>query len=312
MPTLFVDLAAKQIYTLIGKGGAKDGTFPTFVSLGKSYSSKQLKCMAFWDRFRKKKPDTKPNTEYATRHCFVLCKTVAPVDLSNAASVVSEVFGAGYSVVVDEKNIITVARGDDSVGFLAHMPVAIPGGEAEENADGNFLWPDGRKEAAAHRAHVIVTNIGAGDQSPIQSAIAVSQLALVALKLFDGIGVYWGNASVCNSRAVFEDFCQDMSEEHVPVPVWLRFQLVRASNDEVGLYTLGMQQFDLMDIEVDRCTMDVSDLFDFVSNIAHYLIQSGPVIADGNTVGGTAEERIVVRHRPSMIDKKKRVYKIVF
>jgi hypothetical protein len=103
-----------------------------------------------------------------------------------------------------------------------------------------------------------------------------------------------------------------MSDEHVPVPVWLRFQLVRASEDGIGMYTLGMRQFDLMDIEVDRCTMDVGDLFEFVSNIAHYLIQSGPVIADGNTVGGSVEERILVHHRPSLIDKKKTVYKIVF
>lgn len=276
------------------------------------YAIRQRKHMPFFDRFRKKKPDKASKAEHATRHCFVLCKSDGPQDLSNAASIVSDVFGAGYSAGYDEKNIVTVARGDETMGFLAHMPAAIPGAEAEENADRNFLWPEGREEASSHRSHVIVTNIGAGEQSPIQSAIAVSRLALVALRLFDGIGVYWGNASVCNSRAVFQDFCHDMSDEHVPVPVWLRFQLVRTADDGIGMYTLGMRQFDLMDIEVDRCTMDASDLFEFVSNIAHYLIQSGPVIADGNTVGGSAEERILVHHRPSMIDKKKVVYKIVF
>jgi hypothetical protein len=268
--------------------------------------------MAFFDRFRKKKT-TAPlsKSDNTTRHCFVICETVEPDDLSLAPSIVADVFGEGYSVECKESEIVTISHGDQTIGFLAHIPVPIPGGEAEENADRNFLWPNGREEAAKHRSHVIVTCIGSGEQSPIQSAIAVSRLALVALRLFDGIGVYWGNASVCNSRAVFEDFCQDMSEQHVPVPAWLRFQLVNAS-DGVGMYTLGMRQFSLMDIEVDRCTLDVGDLFEFVSNIAHYLIQSGPVISDGNTVGGSAEERILVRHRPSMIDKTKQVYKIVF
>ena len=51
----------------------------------------------------------------------------------------------------------------------------------------------------------------------------VTRLALVALKVFDGLGVYWGNACVCNSREVFEDFCGDVSEEHVPVPMWNPF-----------------------------------------------------------------------------------------
>jgi hypothetical protein len=140
----------------------------------------------------------------------------------------------------------------------------------------------------------------------------VTRLALVALKVFDGIGIYWGIASVCNSREIFENFCEHISEEHVPVPVWLRLQLIRASDDEIGMYTLGMRQFGLMDIEVDHCKRNPADLFEFVSNIEHYLIQSGPVIADGNIVGGSADERILVRHRPSIIDEDRQGYKILF
>jgi len=275
--------------------------------------------MGLFDFFRKKKPAAGPNGErgdseenHATRHCFVICRTAEPGDLSRAGEVAAQVFGRGYSAHVAEGDIITVTHGEDAVGFLAHVAAPIPGGEAEENADGNFLWPDGKDEAAKHRSHVIVTNITAGEQTPIQSAIAVSRLALVALKLFDGIGVYWGNASVCNSREAFEGICEDISEKHVPLLVLLRFQFVRAPDDGVGLYTLGMRQFGLMDIEVDRCQMEPQELLEFVGNVAHYLVQSGPVIADGNTVGGSEEERILVRHRPSMIDKDRRVYKIVF
>jgi hypothetical protein len=275
--------------------------------------------VGIFDLFRWKKPASGPGgegskaeSEHVTRHCFVLCKTAEPADLSHAGEAAAAVLGPGYSADATPDNIISVMRGEDAVGLLAHMPAPIPNGEAEANADGNFLWPRGKEEAASHRSHVIVTNIGAGDQTPVQSAIAVARLALVALKVFDGIGVYWGDASVCNSREVFEGFCEDMSEEHVPVPVLLRFQLVRAAKQKTGLYTLGMRQFGLMDIEVDRCGMEVEELFEFVSNIAHYLIQSGPVIADGNTVGGSEEERILVRHRPSMIDQHRRVYKIVF
>ena len=269
--------------------------------------------MGFFDRFRKKKPATESVQREATRHCFVLCGEAESGDPSRAASVVARVFGQEYSVDVDDaKNVVTVTHGDDTVGFLAHMPAAIPNGEATNNADGNFLWPNGKSEAAAHRSHAIVTNIGAKEQTPVQSAITVSLLALVALEVFNGIGVYWGNASVSHSRRIFEHFSGDISEDHLPVPVWLRFQPVRVSDDEIGLYTVGMKQFGLMDLEVDRCKMNLEDLFEFISNLAHYLIQSGPVIADGNTVGGSEEDRILVRHRPSMIDKDRTVYKVVF
>lgn len=256
--------------------------------------------------------DSSDQTEHATRHCFVLCREIEPGDQSRAADSVRRVFGPQYSAEISDDDIVTVTRGDDTVGFLAHVPAPIPGDEVADCADGNVLWPNGRDEAAKHRSHVIVTNFGGEGQSPIESAIVVSQLALVALDAFDGIGVYWGNGSVCNSREVFESFCDDISEEHLPAPMWLRIQLVRAANDELGVYTLGMSQFGLMDIEVDRCAMSPRELVEFVSNLAHYLIQSGPVIADGNTVGGSEEERILVRHHPSMIEPDRQVYKVVF
>ncbi len=202
--------------------------------------------MGLFDFFRRKEPpvgsDAKgsgPEIKHATRHCFVLCRAAEPHDLSHVNTVVAQVLGRGFSAEVAKENIVTVMRGESIVGYLAHMQTPIPNQEAEENADGNFLWPNGKAVVAEHRSHVIVTNFGGVDQTPIQSAIAVSRLSLVALELFDGIGVYWGNASVCNSREVFEGFCENISEEHIPVPVWLRFQLIRASDKEVGIYTLG-------------------------------------------------------------------------
>lgn len=269
--------------------------------------------MSFFDRFRKKAVTPAPaKPARGIRICFVLCKAAAHGDLSNASSVVSEVLGAGYSAEYEGKNFVSVTHRGKEIGLLAHMPAPIPNGEAEEYADRNFLWPDGRTEVAGHRSHVVVTTLNMETISPVQSAMIVSRLALVALRLFDGIGVYWGGASVCNSRSVFESFCEDMTEEDLPVILWLRYQVVRATDDSIGVYTLGMQQFGLMDIEVDRCTMNVRDLFEFVSNYALYLIQSGPVISDGDTVGGNDGERVLVRHRPSMIEKTKTVYKILF
>lgn len=275
--------------------------------------------MAFFDFFRKKNKPSRNGNSHAgqvetqpTKHCFVICEREFPLTLDHANQVVQEILGPDHSADVGEELIVTINRGSQTIGFLAHMPAAIPGDEASENADGNFLWPNGKEEASKHCSHVIVTNMGGKEENPIQSALSVTRLALVALQLFDGMGVYWGNACVTNSRDLFESFCEDISEDHLPVPVWLRFQLRSQGKNKLGLYTLGMQQFGLMDIEIDECNMDVQEIFEFVSNIAHYLIQSGPVIADGNTVGGSEEERILVRHRPSVIDKNRLVYKIIF
>lgn len=255
-------------------------------------------------------PNESGSSSNVTRHCFVLCPNESPGDLSRAGTLVQKLLGRRYSTEIED-SFVTVFRDGEEFGLLAHLPAPIPNQEAEAHADANIFWPDGRHEAGQHRSHVIVTTLGSKNLRPVQSAISVTQLALLALKLFDGIGVYWGNAQVCNSRSAFEGFCEDLSEEKLPIPMWLRFQLFQ-SNDGFGMYTLGMQQFDLMDIEVDLSPMEFEELFEFIADIAHYLIQQGPVIADGDTVGQKENQRIVVRHQPSMLDDSRTVYKLVF
>lgn len=277
--------------------------------------------MSFMDflRGKKKKPIafSHPEPELEAdppRHCFVLCpaKTAATLDPEQVLHAVQIVFGVDYQGEAKEEGVVTVSQGETLIGILAHLPHPIPEQEAEHYADGNMLWPDGANQASKHSSHVIVTTIGGPERSPIDAAMTLTQLTLVALELFDGIGVYWGAGSVCNSREVFEEFCDDMSEDSLPVSVWIRFQLARGGDQGFGIYTLGMSQFGLMELEADQSPMEVRDLFAFLSNIASYLIKSGPVIADGNTVGGSEEERIVVRHKPSMVDPARRVYKLIF
>jgi hypothetical protein len=121
-----------------------------------------------------------PKRDHSTRHCFVLCGSTQPANLLQASAVVSQVFGREYSAGVGENGIVSVTCGKKTIGFLTHMPAPIPKGEAEENADCNLLWPNGREEAAKHRSHFIVVNASAQEQTPVQSATVVSRLALVS------------------------------------------------------------------------------------------------------------------------------------
>lgn len=272
--------------------------------------------MGIFDFFRRKKIDSQGDKSSAEDNtpmfCFVLVKDSPEISAARANEIVRRILGKDYSLDLSDENIVSVNKGQDTIGFLAMMPAPIPNAEAENHAEDNFLWPNGREEVAQHTCHVIVTIAGTGEHTPVEAVIGIAKLALVALELYDGLGVYWGNGNICNSRETFESFCEDISEEHVPLPAIMRFQFVSNDNDEVGLYTLGMNQFGLMEIEVDHSSMELSDLFEYVCNVAHYLVMSGPVIFDGNTIGSDENEKITVRHQPSMIDKSRKVYKILF
>jgi len=272
--------------------------------------------MGIFDFFRRKNTD--PHADDSSHEdntpmfCFVLAKNSPEISAPRANEVVRRILGKDYSIDLSDENIISVNKGPETIGFLARMPAPIPNEEAENHAEDNFLWPNGREEVAKHTCHIIVTIAGTGEYSSVAAVIGIARLALLALELYDGIGVYWGNGSICNNRETFESLCEDISEEHVPLPAIMRFQFVSDDNDEVSLYTLGMNQFGLMEIEVDHSTMELSDLFEYVCNVAHYLVMSGPVIDDGETIGADENEKITVRHQPSMIDKTRKVYKILF
>jgi hypothetical protein len=141
--------------------------------------------------------------------------------------------------------------------------------------------------------------------------LTLSRLAGCVLNTFNGIGVYWGAGQVANSRQTFLEILQDASPESLPLNLWVRFQPFENEDKSIGLYTCGLEQFDLMNIEVDQCRWQPMKLLEFIYDIAHYLVDNGPVIGDGDNVGEDGGQRILVKYHASMHNKKAKVYKLI-
>jgi hypothetical protein len=54
-----------------------------------------------------------------------------------------------------------------------------------------------------------------------------------------------------------------------------------------------------MEIEIPRIEMAPGELREWLINIIFYLLENGPVLKDGETIGGSADEKIRIRHCPS-------------
>ncbi|MFT5735509.1 MAG: hypothetical protein ACJA2W_001764 [Planctomycetota bacterium] len=65
-----------------------------------------------------------------------------------------------------------------------------------------------------------------------------------------------------------------------------------------------------MEIEMPPCSTEYDEVFELVYGVAAYLVAQGPVISDGDTIGGTEEDRIKVIYGPSMLDEDIEVYQI--
>jgi hypothetical protein len=55
-----------------------------------------------------------------------------------------------------------------------------------------------------------------------------------------------------------------------------------------------------------------SQVYGFACDLVQYLIEQGPVIEDGDTVGRNGDQKIVVHHAPSMLNRGELVYKLAF
>jgi uncharacterized protein DUF4261 len=90
----------------------------------------------------------------------------------------------------------------------------------------------------------------------------------------------------------------------VPIKVGSDGEHRRAADGtpKLAARTDGLNAFGMMEVEWRAFEGEATDLYDSMSNIAEYLVTHGPIIADGDTVGGDAPglmPKVIIRHEPS-------------
>ena len=269
---------------------------------------KFLKLPTFGKPKEKKEHKDTEEQPAAQRLCFVLCDDVRVQTAKLSQELVRE-FGSSSRIEKEKDGVYFVSAPSCDRAFFSILPIAMAEEEAEKNAEANVFWPQGRQQLDGYNSHVAV-GVLSGPESFSQLNIMLTRLARVALRVFNGIAVYWGEGAITNSSSVFMDMSRNMGPDNLPLYLWMRFQVVSPSEGAFELYTRGMAQFGLMDIEVEPCHWQPRELIGFVSNIASYLVNNGAVIKNGDTVGGDEEQMIVVRFGRGKHGGKKPVYRI--
>jgi hypothetical protein len=56
--------------------------------------------------------------------------------------------------------------------------------------------------------------------------------------------------------------------------------------------------------------MEVGELREWLVNISYYLIENGPVLKDGDTIGVSAEHQMKIRHAKSQVGHTGKVIRL--
>ncbi len=197
--------------------------------------------------------------------------------------------------------------GSDVSYIVALVRAPIPWSDLEGPCETAWHWPEARAELEQHNAHLIVTASSARLDA-IDLMLGLTRTVAAVALCSAAAGVYWGGGTQVHPMDDFVEQSQQMSREYLPLFLWLRFGLASEEDGTSSLFTTGLAELELMEIEFPHSSLDPETLIDRAYNFAHYLLDNGPILEDGNTIGGTPEEKFRVRHVPSMWEAERSVY----
>ncbi|GAB2627267.1 DUF4261 domain-containing protein [Prescottella soli] len=207
---------------------------------------------------------------------------------------------------------------DDSMIALLGVPAQV-GDDVAEIAEHSRLWPNAEPAPVDYAAHTIVTVLrpGAGqDDASHEDAIAdtvlLSRVIASIIALTDTVrAVYFGSADHVILPALFRDLMKDTLPEP-PLLAWVAINVGERPDGVMTGHTRGLDMLGLADVEIPDTPESAGDTFERLTGIASYLVEQGPVIGDGDTIGSTEAAEIVVDHAPSAFDSDRTVLRLKF
>ena len=208
-----------------------------------------------------------------------------------------------WDIAVDEYDA-SEEKADDALVFevgdmLAAVSLAeypIPDGEAEANAENNYMWEDAVKTAKAHRAHLMVAVLGK-EENLMEKGRLFTKVVAACCRQKYATGIY--TSGVVFEPRFYEGFADMMKNGELPIFNWIWFGLWR---NEKGLngYTYGMEAFGKDEMEVLGTNADPNDLRDFLASLASYVLENDVELHDGETIGFAEDDKHTITRSPGV------------
>ena len=177
---------------------------------------------------------------------------------------------------------------------LASYP--IPGGEAEGNAENNYMWEDAVKVAKEHCAHLMVAVLGK-EEDLLEKGKLFTKVVAACCRQEYATGIY--TSGVVFEPRFYEGFADMMQEDELPIFNWIWFGLWRDENGING-YTYGLDSFGKEEMEVLGTDAKPSDLRDFLASLVSYVLENDVELHDGGTIGFDADDKHTITRSPGV------------
>jgi hypothetical protein len=172
-----------------------------------------------------------------------------------------------------------------------------------------WYWPEAAVDLRRHAAQLLVALLP-DEGEPIGGALVLTRLAAAVAKCSGASGVYWSAAGLVHAPDAFLAEAQAMSRDRLPLALWLKIAVEPEPGGTHSVRTTGLELFAHREIEVYQSRREPRSLWERVYNIAHYVLDHGPVLKHGHTVGGEQDERFLVTFGQSLWEPDRAVIQI--
>ena len=208
-----------------------------------------------------------------------------------------------WNITVDEHDA-SEDKSDDALVFevgdmLAAVSLGtypIPNGEAEINAENNYMWEDAVKIAKEHCAHIMVAVLGK-EEDLLEKGKLFTKLVAACCRQKYATGVY--TSGVVFEPRFYEGFADMLQNDELPIFNWIWFGLYRDENG-MNAYTYGMDVFGKDEMEVLGTDAEPSDLRDFLASLVSYVLENDVELHDGETIGFSAGDKRTITRSPGV------------
>jgi hypothetical protein len=232
---------------------------------------------------------------------FVLLQKNVDLDPARVRAALAKVWDEDVAILEEagEREALSFSVGATDTLTLMQVSAPIPDGEAEAMAGYSISSLGTDWQIAAHEAHLVATLQEEDNGISVRRLLRFTRLLAGVIEGVDSVlGIYWGEAHATHDPDFFRDMA--MADDILPVHLWNGVSI--AANDErVSLLSLGMKQLGQLNLKLTGPRAEGNELIGYFFNLLEYAAKRGEAVADGETVGRSAEEKLVVRHEPSPV-----------
>lgn len=265
--------------------------------------------MGLFDLLRKKKTETVPsNSNESTKNkgsflSFVLLDE--PVfSLEQLVSDLKEDWNIDIKkddkAEMDLENVTAVFSVDNMLATIGLIPAPVPDDEAVHNAETNFRWKEAVEVTKSHRAHLVVAVLS-HDKPMLEPGTLLVKLGAACLKQQHAIAI--NTAGTVMEPNVYKEYAKDaIADGMFPILDLVFFGIYSNDNGKtISGYTFGLQNFNKDEIEVLDSHHSASEVFEFLIDIASYVVEADAILKDGETIGFSEEQKLPITKSKSRV-----------